>query len=178
MWTLLKRAHSTFAAVHWLLPHRTHTENAHAAARCVSMPDFSCILTKTKARGWDSDILLAYGLVITSTQKHGWPIARVPPRHSVHSQVSCLGSFYTRTTHYSHFQTPFLKEPFRYDRFKPIPASLIIIWCGLMGVRTSKVMLIAHLAIKIGQICLFTPVITTYSHHYVCEQCAFAQCPN
>ena len=38
----------------------------------------SCILTETKARGWDSDIMLEYVLVITSTQKHGCPSKGTP----------------------------------------------------------------------------------------------------
>ena len=35
-------------------------------------------LTETTTRGWDSDIMLEYGLVITSTQKHQCPSKGTP----------------------------------------------------------------------------------------------------
>ena len=39
---------------------------------------FGGLLTETTTRGWDSDIMLEYVLVITSTQKHGCPSKGTP----------------------------------------------------------------------------------------------------
>ena len=39
---------------------------------------FRGLLTETTTRGWDSDIMLEYVLVITSTQKHGCPSKGTP----------------------------------------------------------------------------------------------------
>ena len=90
---------------------------------------FSCILFRTKAQGWDSDIMPGYVLMITSTQKHGCPTKGTPWALCT-QPISAVWGHFTPVLRIVHTSGP------PYFRARPIGADFSVPcqpWVGVYG---------------------------------------------